>query len=196
MLLVKSKELKNSNKQCPLKSILAGASSLCALLTSAPIYAQTLVSEDLPEATSGFSSAGSILSIFLSLLLVIAIIFALAYIMRRFNVAQAGNGQMKVVASMMAGQKEKIMVIEVGDQQFMLGVTAHNINHLATLDTPLQNTKANPSTSEQTSQLNFQQKLVQAMAANIPGSKVDKDGKMKASSSSFELNKNKVNNHE
>jgi len=32
---------------------------------------------------------------------------------RRFTVTQAGNGQLKVVASMAAGAKEKIMVIDV-----------------------------------------------------------------------------------
>jgi len=39
---------------------------------------------------------------------VVAIIFALAYVMRRLNVTTMGNGQMKVVASMVAGTKEKI----------------------------------------------------------------------------------------
>ena len=34
----------------------------------------------------------------------------------------------------MAGSKEKVMVIEVGDEQHLLGITAHNINHLATLE--------------------------------------------------------------
>ncbi|MGB3725473.1 MAG: flagellar biosynthetic protein FliO [Glaciecola sp.] len=133
----------------------------------------TLPTSVLAEGTaSSVTSPGTVLSIFLSLVLVIAIIFALAYVMRRFNVAQAGGGQMRVVASMMAGSKEKIMVVQVGDEQHLLGVTSHNINHLAKLDEPLSSNSANDSHA---SKLNFQQKLVQAMATGISGNK-NKDG--------------------
>lgn len=163
MLLVKSKELKNSNSKSTLSPLVVGFSIIFTSLFPSLSYAK--------QASTGFSSTSSILSVFLSLLLVIAIIFALAYVMRRFNVAQAGNGQMRVVASMMAGNKEKIMVIEVGDEQHLLGVTAHNINHLATLNEPLVNNRKSASDNENASKLNFQQKLVTAMAQGISGKK-------------------------
>ncbi|WP_315853219.1 flagellar biosynthetic protein FliO [Alteromonas oceanisediminis] len=97
--------------------------------------------------------------------MVIGIIFALAYVMRRFNVTQAGSGQMKIVASMMAGTKERVVVVEVGSEQFLLGVTAHNINHLATLSEPLKKSEA-VNTGEQ-----FKDKLIQAMAGKLRGDK-------------------------
>jgi len=110
------------------------------------------------------------MSIFFSLLLVVGIIFVLAWLMRRFNVTQAGNGQMKVVASMMAGAKEKIMVIEVGDEQYLLGVTAHNINHLATLQNPIASpAKNNQGSSNLSGNAGFQQKLIKAMADTMTG---------------------------
>lgn len=88
--------------------------------------------------------------------------------MRRFNVTQAGNGQMKMVASMMAGAKEKIIVLEVGEEQYLLGVTANQINHLATLDKPLQvNQKQSDSLNSSLQQGGFQQKLATAMAQAI-----------------------------
>ncbi|WP_338063723.1 flagellar biosynthetic protein FliO [Alteromonas flava] len=105
------------------------------------------------------------MSIFLSLLVVIGIIFALAYVMRRFNVAHTGNGDLKVVASMVAGTKERVMVVEVGDEQYLLGVTAHNISHLATLPN-----KITPKKSEVADQ--FKQKLVQAMAGKLNPARV------------------------
>lgn len=172
MLLVKSKELKNSNKKTPSVSVLAGVYALLLSFLPARVWAQ--------ESTQSISSPSSILSVFLSLLLVIAIILALAFVMRRFNVAQAGHGQMRVVASMMAGNKEKVMVIQVGDEQHLLGVTTHNINHLAKLETPLVDTSAVKGIAGQDStQMNFQQKLVQAMANSISGNKNkdDRDGK-------------------
>lgn len=167
MLLVKSKELKSLNSYKFKNTLKTGC---CALFLSSlwlPAQAQS--------SAAPIGGMSSFISILLSLMLVIAIIFALAYIMRRFNVTQAGNGQMKVVASMMAGAKEKIMVIEVGDEQHLIGITAHNINHLATLKTPLQNNaKASPIDGK----AGFQQKLVQAMAHTITGKKpTDTDAK-------------------
>jgi len=66
------------------------------------------------------------------------------------------------------------MVIEVGGEQHMLGITAHNINHLATLSTPIQSPAKNNAID---GKAGFQQKLVQAMAQGITGkSAKDQDG--------------------
>ncbi|WP_371192702.1 flagellar biosynthetic protein FliO [Glaciecola sp. SC05] len=162
MLLVKSKELKSLNSYKIKNLIKTGVYTLFLSSIWMPVQAQV--------ATNEFGGLSSFISIFLSLVLVIAIIFALAYLMRRFNVTQAGNGQMKVVASMMAGAKEKIMVIEVGDEQHLIGVTAHNINHLATLNSPLETSAKNTPLD---GKVGFQQKLVQAMAQSITGSKAN-----------------------
>lgn len=116
------------------------------------------------QSSSGFSSTKSIASIFLSLLVVVAIIFALAYVMRRFTVAQSGGGQMSVVASMVAGTKEKILVIEVGNEQHLIGVTSHSITHLSKLSEPLA--KKTPHTSSSQGE-QFKDKLILAMAGKI-----------------------------
>ena len=82
---------------------------------------------------------------------------------RRFNVASIGNQHVKVVASMVAGAREKIMVIEVGDEQHLIGVTSHTITHLSKLDTPIpakDNIKADGAAR-------FKQKLIAAMAGKI-----------------------------
>jgi flagellar protein FliO/FliZ len=80
--------------------------------------------------------------------------------MRRFNVTATGNGQLNVVASMVAGTRERILVIEVGEEQHLVGVTASNINHLAKLETPLQKNSSVASGS-------FKDKLTQALAGKI-----------------------------
>jgi flagellar protein FliO/FliZ len=164
MLLVKSKELKNSGKN--LYKI--GAYVLFLFLFCSVVNAEA--SASTPQT---LQNPSSILSIFLSLLLVVAIIFALAFIARRFNVTQAGNGQLKVVASMAAGAKEKIMVVDVGGEQFLIGITAHNINQLGKLENPLQ-TASTTKSSGQTTSLAFKDKLVKAMAETMTGSKKDR----------------------
>ena len=116
------------------------------------------------QSTQLITDPSSVVSIFLSLILVIGVIFALAYVMRRFNVGVIGNNQLKVVASMVAGTKEKIIVIQVGEEQHLIGVTSQQITHLSKLEKNLDlSTNANtPSGGEQ-----FKQKLVAAMAGKI-----------------------------
>lgn len=149
MLLVKSRELKSLDNKNSLKS--------WVWMFLGPLFLSPFSVSAAPES---LSNPTSVVSIFLSLLLVIGIVFILALIMRRFNVTATGNGQLNVVASMVAGTRERIMVIEVGKEQHLVGVTATNINHLAKLDAPLE--KAEQSTGG-----NFKDKLTQALAGKI-----------------------------
>lgn len=149
MLSVKSRESKSFAKS----SILSGGCALLPLVLPFDVMAQS---------TQSITNPTSVLSIFLSLLLVVAIIFALAYVMRRFNVTHGGGGQLKVVASMVAGAKERIMVIEVGDEQHMIGVTSHNISHLCKLEN-----KIAPNQHAITTGSQFKDKLVKAMAGKM-----------------------------
>lgn len=89
------------------------------------------------ESTTEFGSATSWLSVFLSLLVVVGVIFVMAFIMRRFTGMQSAGGQIKSVASLMVGTRERIVVIQVGEEQHLVGVTSTNINHIAKLDKPL-----------------------------------------------------------
>jgi len=50
---------------------------------------------------------------------------------------QTANPQLKTVAVLPLGMKEKIALIQVGDQQMVVGVTAQQINCLMTLEQPL-----------------------------------------------------------
>ncbi len=150
MLLVNWKESKSLDKKksCKTWVWMCFGSCLC-------------VSFEASSAPQTISTPTSIVSIFLSLLLVIGVVFMLAFLMRRFNVTQSGTSNIKVVASMMAGAKERVIVIEVGGEQHLLGITAHNINHLVTLTSPIDNSATSPSNE------NFKDKLALLMAGKI-----------------------------
>lgn len=119
------------------------------------------------QSTQSITNPTSVLSIFLSLLLVVGVIFALAYVMRRFNVTSMGNHQMKVISSMVAGTKEKIMVIQVGDEQHLIGVTSQTITHLSKLEKPLESSTTKNENSELGGHRDFKQTLVNAMAGKV-----------------------------
>lgn len=151
MLLVNWKESKSLGKQNPYKTWVW--MTLCSCLS---------FSFEANSAPQSLSNPTSIVSIFLSLLLVIGVVFMLAFLMRRFNVTQSGTSNLKVVASMMAGTKERVMVIEVAGEQHLLGVTAHNINHLATLANPITTAASSSSGNDK-----FKDKLALFMAGKI-----------------------------
>lgn len=131
MLLVNWKELKSLDKK-----------NTCKTWAWRMLGPFLLFSNRAFSAAQDLTNPSSILSIFLSLLLVVGVVFVIAFLMRRFNVTQSGSSNLKVVASMMAGTRERVMVIEVGNEQHLVGVTAHNINHLAKLSQPLPDDSA------------------------------------------------------
>ena len=81
-------------------------------------------------------------SMILSLLMVLALIIVSAFILKRFNIAQQGTKQLNVVTSLSLGAKERVVVVQVGDKQLLLGVTAQQVTLLESLAEPLIEPKA------------------------------------------------------
>ena len=81
----------------------------------------------------------------LALMAVLALILALAWLLKRLPAAGLrGSEQLRVVASLVVGQRERVVVVEVGGQQLLLGVTPQGITALHTLSEPLPATPAAP----------------------------------------------------
>ncbi|NTS76386.1 flagellar biosynthetic protein FliO [Catenovulum sp. SM1970] len=81
--------------------------------------------------------ASTIPSLLFSLVVVIAIVVALATILKKTSlVANKSNG-MKVVSMLPLSTKERLIVVEVEGEQLLLGVTNNQINLLKKLDSPI-----------------------------------------------------------
>ncbi|MFP7726559.1 flagellar biosynthetic protein FliO [Lysobacter sp. D1-1-M9] len=92
--------------------------------------------QPLPDAAP--SSAGAVGSAVLALLLVVALILALAWLARRMpGAAASSNKSLRVVASLAVGQRERVMVVDVGGTQLLLGVGPGGTRTLHTLAEPL-----------------------------------------------------------
>jgi flagellar protein FliO/FliZ len=90
------------------------------------------------------SPSTGLLQIFLALAFVIALMLIIAWLFKRIGpIANGHLLQLKVVGGLNIGNREKVMVVEVADQWLVLGVTAQNINTLATM--PKQELPNNPS---------------------------------------------------
>ena len=74
----------------------------------------------------------------LSLLLIIGAIMALAWLLSRLQGGRSNNGGLiNVVASHALGAKERLLLVDVGGRQLIVGVTASQISTLHVLDEPL-----------------------------------------------------------
>lgn len=114
---------------CPIPALLAGL----------PTLSQAAI---VPAADT--SLVGSMIQVVLALALVLCLIVAAAWLMRRFSLApRSGNGQMRVVSGVMVGQRERVVIVEVGEQWLVLGVTAQNVNLLSHLPKPENATSEN-----------------------------------------------------
>ncbi|MCU7965788.1 MAG: flagellar biosynthetic protein FliO [gamma proteobacterium symbiont of Bathyaustriella thionipta] len=81
------------------------------------------------------TSANEMLNLSLGLIVILVMIFSLAWLMKKMGYTNTtGQGQLKIIASLNLGQKEKIALIQVGKQQLLVGMTATQINTLHVLD--------------------------------------------------------------
>jgi flagellar protein FliO/FliZ len=107
------------------------AASLLASISFAAGAALPTVPTPAAEPAPSFAAAG-LLQAGLGLALVLALIFGCAWVARRFGLLQqAGSGRLvKVVSSAMVGQRERVVVVEVGSTWLVLGVAAGQVRAL------------------------------------------------------------------
>lgn len=76
-----------------------------------------------------------ILSLGASMLIVVVAVIALGWLYSRFRFSGGASGDViNVVASRALGPKERLVLIEVADQQLLVGMTATQVRTLHTFD--------------------------------------------------------------
>ncbi|CAH0326001.1 Flagellar protein FliO [Pseudomonas carnis] len=94
----------------------------------------------------------------LGLLLVIGLIFLLAWLMRRVQRIGPGNGQViELVGSRALGPRDRLVLVQVGEEQILLGITPGRITPLHVLKTPVDAVKTEAATPE------FAQRLMELL---------------------------------
>lgn len=116
-----------------------------ALLSLLPptLFPLTLAAAEtkVPDPIS-FESVSQLL---LGLLLVVSLIFALAWAFRRANFVPGQVGGMRVVASLALGARERAVLVQCGEKQLLLGVSQGSVTLLAQFDEPVIDPQAAPS---------------------------------------------------
>ena len=83
---------------------------------------------------SAAPSTGGLLQTILALVLVLGILLGLAWFLKRFGPrGMMGGANVKLVGALNIGGRERIMVVEVGDQWIVVGASPGRVNALATM---------------------------------------------------------------
>lgn len=106
---------------------------IAAFLLLLPVA--VLAEQAAPQGFDGFSDW---LAVLLSLVVVLAVVFAVAWGMRRMQgLAGMRNAHMKVIAQMALSTRERLVIVEVGGEQILLGVGPGVIRKLHKLEDPI-----------------------------------------------------------
>ena len=110
-----------------------------ALALSMWVPLATMAAEQAPESRPSVpDSVGTLTSLGLGLLFVIGMIFLCAWLVRRMSgLTGMNNRLMKVVSVMNLGARERIALIEVGEQQILVGITPSTIRTLHVFEEPV-----------------------------------------------------------
>lgn len=101
-------------------------------VVNAPLVKTNSVPNTLPNYSSNLTE------VILSLLLIIAIILILAWLLKRMGYANINQHQlMSIKSSLSLSNKEKLLLVQIGDEQVVIGMAPGSVNHIKTLEKPL-----------------------------------------------------------
>ncbi|MBD8724153.1 flagellar biosynthetic protein FliO [Oxalobacteraceae sp. CFBP 13708] len=102
--------------------------------TTAPAITPMRPPPQVALPASGGSGAAGLLQTIFALLLVLGLLIGLAWLLKRYGPKPGGGlANLRVVGALNIGGRERIMVVEVGDQWIVIGAAPGRVNALHTM---------------------------------------------------------------
>jgi|SRR3954471_19390147 flagellar protein FliO/FliZ len=84
-----------------------------------------------PAASAAPSTGGGLASVTIALILVVALIWGLAWVFKRWRGVQLGAaGRIQVLSEHALGVKERCVLVRIGDTEILVGVAQGNVRTL------------------------------------------------------------------
>ena len=110
---------------------------LFILVLTVPLYAQAETVQPGYLPPTSVVPIEEMLKMVIGLLIVLAIIGAITWILKRFVLhPTTASNAIKIIASVSVGQRERIILIEVENTRLVVGVAPGHINTLHCIDKP------------------------------------------------------------
>ncbi|MCB1985601.1 MAG: flagellar biosynthetic protein FliO [Burkholderiales bacterium] len=109
------------------------------LTFSSQVFAETTQNNLIPPGS--VIAAESMTKMIISLVLVLVIIIAIAWLLKRFAIIPTNaTGHLKIVSAASIGQRERVVIVEVGETWLVLGVAPGQVNKLYSMEKSALNT--------------------------------------------------------
>jgi len=119
--------------------------------------ASTAPATAAPSSSSGL--VAQLAQLVFGLLLVLGLIFFLAWLLRRFQHATPNSGQViELIGSKALGPRDRLLLVQVGEEQILLGISPGRITPLHVMNTPV----STPDKTEQATP-EFAQRLMELL---------------------------------
>ncbi|HEC28917.1 MAG TPA: flagellar biosynthetic protein FliO [Gammaproteobacteria bacterium] len=119
------------------------------LTMSVAFAAEEKTKKVIASSRSAIEGGQSVTEVALALALIIAVIFLMAWSVRRLGgAAFKANSELKVIGGLSMGARERIVLIQVGDEQLLLGVAPGRIQSLHVLNKPIQGCNSAETSTE------------------------------------------------
>lgn len=124
----------------PKKGMASVATALLVSVTG-PLHAAETVAGRGAGLPTDPMAAANLVQLVIGLILVLGLIGVSTWLLRRFNRFQAAaGGQMKILGGLSMGTRERVVLVQVGKQQLLLGVAPGRVQTLHVLDEPVSMT--------------------------------------------------------
>jgi flagellar protein FliO/FliZ len=147
--------------------MLKGLVGLALALPFSVLAAETVATTAVAAPVASSGVAGQLTQLVFGLLLVLGLIFFLAWLLRRVQQAgPAGKGQViELIGSRALGPRDRLMLVQVGNEQILLGLSPGTITALHVLKEPVQVPSSEKATPE------FAQRLLDILGKDQKGRK-------------------------
>ncbi|WP_269620492.1 flagellar biosynthetic protein FliO [Zhongshania sp. BJYM1] len=128
--------------------IRGGVSGVLLSLAALPVYAQEVAPKPAASPSLPAGPSYDVSGMVGSMLFVIVCIVGLMWLLRRTRLVSAsGQGGVTVVSQIPLSMKEKLLVVQVGDEKLLLGCTSASINTLHSWASAADDVNAKPPES-------------------------------------------------
>ncbi len=137
-----------------LNSLTVVVALLFSMLAVAAEEGSAIAQKTLPHAGSE-----QLIKMVLGLLFVLAMIFLVAFLFKKYiGSSFIANASLKTIAGVSVGQKERVVLVQVGDRQILVGVSPGQVNMLYTIEKGSE-----VCVKDESKKFSFSEKLKQSM---------------------------------
>ncbi|CAE6908553.1 Flagellar protein FliO [Pseudomonas marincola] len=143
------------------------------LLLPVPAFAEEAAVKAVTEPAKSLATSnvsGQLAQLVLGLLLVIGLIFLLAWLVRRVQQITPRGGQViQIVATQTLGPRDRLVLVQVGGEQVLIGLTPGRIAPLHVMAEPVSAASSTQASGD------FAQRLMQALGKQSGNANKDVD---------------------